>query len=50
MSPIIILLSAMIEFFKSGFNAIIKKWLSNGCKETPEEMENILKSEYLRKF
>jgi len=39
-----------IEFFKSGFNAIIKKWLSNGCKETPEEMENILKSEYLRKF
>ena len=39
-----------IEFFRSGFNAIIKKWLSNGCKETPEEMENILKSEYLRKF
>ena len=39
-----------IEFFKSGFNAIIKKWLSNGCKETPEEMEEILKSEYLRKI
>lgn len=39
-----------IEFFKSGFNAIIKKWLSDGCKETPEEMDKILKSEYLRKF
>ncbi len=38
-----------IEFFKSGFNAIIKKWLNEGCKETPEEMEEILKIEYLRK-
>ena len=39
-----------IEFFKSGFNAIIRKWLKNGCVETPEEMEQILKTEYLRKF
>lgn len=35
-----------IEFFKSGFNRIIKLWLKNGCKETPEEMFEIIKSEY----
>ena len=38
-----------MEFFKAGLNAIIKKWLSNGCKESPEEIESILKSEYLSK-
>ncbi|MBQ6836792.1 MAG: TetR family transcriptional regulator C-terminal domain-containing protein, partial [Clostridia bacterium] len=37
-----------IEFFQAGFNAIVKKWLESGCKESPEEMENILKSEYRR--
>ena len=35
-----------MEFFRSGFNAIVKLWLSNGCQETPEEMEEIIKSEY----
>lgn len=35
-----------MEFFRSGFNAIVKLWLSNGCRETPEEMEEIIKSEY----
>ena len=35
-----------IEFFRAGFNAIIKKWLNNNCKETPEEMLEILDSEY----
>ena len=35
-----------IEFFKNGFNAIIKKWLNGGCKETPEEMQQILNNEY----
>ena len=35
-----------IEFFRSGFNAIIKKWLAGGCKETPEEMDEIIHSEY----
>ena len=38
-----------MEFFKAGLNAIIKKWLSNGCKESPEEIESILKSEYSNK-
>lgn len=35
-----------IEFFKNGINAIIKMWLAGGCKETPEEMSEILKTEY----
>ena len=35
-----------IEFFRNGLNAIIKLWLSGGCRETPEEMTEILKSEY----
>ena len=35
-----------IEFFKSGITAIIKKWLNSGCKETPEEMADIIKTEY----
>lgn len=35
-----------IEFFRAGLNAIIKRWLAGGCKETPEEMAAILKAEY----
>ena len=35
-----------IEFFRNGLNAIIKLWLANGCKESPEEMATILKQEY----
>lgn len=35
-----------IEFFRSGLNSIIKMWLENDCAETPEEMAQILKSEY----
>ncbi len=35
-----------IEFFRNGINAIIKMWLNDGCKETPEEMAEILKAEY----
>ena len=35
-----------IEFFRNGLNAIIKLWLSGGCKESPEEMAEILKKEY----
>lgn len=39
-----------IEFFKSGFTAIIKKWLNNGCKESIEDMCKILSSEYSNKI
>ena len=35
-----------IEFFRNGFNAIIKLWLKDGCKESPEEMAEVLKREY----
>ncbi len=35
-----------IEFFKAGFNAMIKKWLEDGCPESPEDMGEILKIEY----
>ncbi len=35
-----------VEFFRSGFNAIVKKWLGSGCKETPEEMDEIIRGEY----
>ncbi len=35
-----------IEFFRNGLNAIIELWLSNGCKESPEEMAEIIKNEY----
>lgn len=35
-----------IEFFKAGLNAIIKRWLERECAESPEEMAQILSSEY----
>ena len=35
-----------IEFFRNGLNAIIKMWLAGGCKESPEEMADVLKKEY----
>lgn len=35
-----------IEFFRNGLNAVIKMWLASGCKETPEEMAEILQQEY----
>jgi len=38
-----------IEFFRAGLNAIIKKWLNSGCKESPEEMAKIITSEYKNK-
>lgn len=35
-----------IEFFRNGLNAIIKMWLAGGCKESPEEMAEVIKMEY----
>ena len=35
-----------IEFFRCGLNAVVKKWLENDCFETPEEMVEIVQSEY----
>lgn len=38
-----------IEFFRAGLNAVIKKWLDGGCKESPEEINDIITSEYKNK-
>ena len=38
-----------IEFFRAGLNAVIKMWLNNGCIETPEEINEIITSEYKNK-
>lgn len=38
-----------MEFFRHGLNAIIKMWLHNGCKETPEEIYDIVATEYMSK-
>lgn len=35
-----------MEFFRSGLTKIIKMWLENGCQESPEDMFEIIKSEY----
>ena len=35
-----------LEFFANGLNAILKKWLNNNCKESPEEIYSIIKAEY----
>lgn len=35
-----------VEFFRNGFNALIKMWLFNGCVESPEELEKIIEIEY----
>ena len=35
-----------IAFFSAGINAIIKKWMAEGCPGEPEEMGKILAEEY----
>ena len=35
-----------MEFFKAGITQIIKLWLKSGCKESPKDMAEIIKSEY----
>ena len=39
-----------IAFFKAGLNAIIKKWINGDCKESPEEINEIIKSEYKNEY
>lgn len=38
------------EFFKAGMSTILKMWLNNGCKESPEEIVEILNIEYKGKI
>ena len=35
-----------INFFMSGFNGLVVKWLSEGCKQTPKEMLEVIVREY----
>ena len=34
------------EFFRAGITRIIRMWLEDGCKESPEDMMEIIRSEY----
>ena len=35
-----------VEFFRNGLNAVIKLWLNNACKESPEEIADVIRKEY----
>lgn len=35
-----------ITFFKNGLNSVIKMWLDRNCRETPQEIADIIDSEY----
>lgn len=39
-----------LTFFQAGFNAVVRKWLDGGCKESPEEISEIIKDEYRGKI
>lgn len=34
------------EFFRAGITALIRRWLADGCRESPEELFAILRAEY----
>lgn len=38
-----------MEFFRAGITAVIKLWLENDCRISPEEVFGIIKSEYAEK-
>ncbi len=40
------LLEYHIAFHKAGLNAVIKRWLASGCKESPETIHKIIQDEY----
>lgn len=35
-----------VAFFQAGMAAIIRRWLADGCRKSPEEMDAIVKAEY----
>lgn len=39
-------ISYHVEFFRNGLNAVLRMWLQGGCKETPEEINEIIIREY----
>ena len=44
--PIDRALAYRIAFFRAGLNAVLKEWLSGGCMESPEEIHDIIRTEY----
>lgn len=34
------------EFFRGGFNRIVKMWLDKGCPESPEDIAEVIHTEY----
>jgi len=38
-----------MEFFRNGFNAVVKLWLEGECRESPEEMAQVIYTEYRAK-
>lgn len=37
-------------FFSAGANAMLMSWLQNGCKESPKEMGELMKKNYVKFF
>jgi hypothetical protein len=37
-------------FFRNGFYSVSKLWFTDGCKETPEKMGEMIKREYEKLF
>lgn len=35
-----------VEFFRNGLNSVIRMWIDGGCIESPEDMAEIIRSEY----
>ena len=43
------LLEYHMEFFRAGLTQIIKLWLENGCRESPERIFDVVANEYQRR-
>jgi hypothetical protein len=35
-----------LQFFGGGLKAVCEKWLNGGCKETPEQIAQMIENEY----
>lgn len=38
-----------VAFFKAGISAVLEKWLENDCQDSPEEMAEVIRTEYQKK-
>lgn len=39
-----------MEFFRAGITRIIRMWLDGGCSETPQEINEVIRSEYRGRY